>query len=79
MSMAEKLAVVIHDLIMQERHGCATVAEAGGYIDLAVAIRNQPAPVPALKNMHCFLCAEGVRCMNCNEPVVVGKCVGMEP
>lgn len=79
MTTAEKLAVVIHNMIMEERRGCAAVAKVGGYDAAAIAILEQPIPVPSLKNLHCFLCAEGTLCTSCGMPVVVGKCVGLEP
>ncbi len=79
MTTAMKLAVMIHDALMQEREGCATVARAGGYEDAALAIENQPAPIPALRDMHCEYCAATVKCAACGMDAVIGRCPGMCP
>ena len=79
MITAMKLAIMIHNTLMEERRGCATVARAGGHEEAALAIENQPAPIPSLREVHCFSCAEHVRCPACDIPVMIGKCVGLEP
>ena len=76
---AEKIAVVIHDMIMTERKECAIVAELSGHDEVAAAILKQPAPIPALRNIHCVSCSQNVQCPSCGLHVLIGKCQGIEP
>jgi hypothetical protein len=79
MRLAEKVAMMIHDLILEERRGCAEVAASGGYQEAAAAFLDQPSPIPSFRNMHCMCCSEGVTCTGCGQPTMIGRCPGLEP